>query len=149
MSYGRMAILQDPTGAVLAVWQPGTHFGAQRVNEPGALSWCELATREPDVAGRFYSRLFEWELKATPGYTEFLRGGTAVGGMYALGAGAADVPPNWMVYFQVSDCDGTSHSAQSLGGEVLVTPKDIPGVGRFAVLQDPQGAAFSIIRLAR
>jgi predicted enzyme related to lactoylglutathione lyase len=149
MSYGRMAILQDPTGAVLAVWQPGAHFGAQRVNEPGALSWCELATREPEAAGRFYSRLFGWELKATPGYSEFLRGGAAVGGMYGLDASAADVPPNWMVYFQVSDCDAVSDRAQSLDGQELVPPKDIAGVGRFAVLQDPQGAAFSIIRLAR
>jgi predicted enzyme related to lactoylglutathione lyase len=151
MSYGRMALIQDPTGATLALWQPGTHIGAQLVNEPGALSWCELATRDPDAAGKFYSGLFEWGLKASTDapYTEFLREATAVGGMYALGPGAADVPPNWMVYFQTSDCDAVAARAKSLQGEVLVEPKDIPGVGRFAVLQDPQGAAFSVIHLAR
>lgn len=60
MTYGRMAILNDPGGATLAIWQPGTHVGAQRVGEPGTLSWCELATREPKAAEKFYGGLFEW-----------------------------------------------------------------------------------------
>jgi predicted enzyme related to lactoylglutathione lyase len=150
MSYGRMAIFQDPTGAMFAVWQPRTHIGALRVNEPGALCWCELATREPEAAGEFYSGLFGWSLKASAdsSYTEFLRGEAAIGGMYALPPGSADVPPNWMIYFQTSDCDDTADRAKALHGEVLVGPKDMLGVGRFAVLQDPQGAAFSIIELA-
>jgi predicted enzyme related to lactoylglutathione lyase len=151
MSYGRMALFQDPTGATFAVWQPGTHVGAQRVDEPGAVSWCELATRDPGAAGKFYSGLFGWVLRAgtDASYTEFLRETTAVGGMYALGPSAADVPPNWMVYFQTPDCGATANEAKSLQGEVLVEPKNIPGVGRFAVIQDPQGAAFSVIQLAR
>jgi hypothetical protein len=147
MSYGRMAILQDPGGAVIAVWQPGTHTGAQRVDEPGALSWCELATHEVEASGKFYADLFGWTLKTSPDYTEFLRGGTAVGGMYGLGPQAPDVPSNWMVYFQTPDCDATAAKARSVNGAVLVGPKDIPGVGRFAVVQDPQGAAFAIITL--
>lgn len=149
MSYGRMAILQDPGGAILAVWQAGTHVGARRVREPGTLSWCELATHDADAAANFYASLFGWGLKATPGYTEFLLGETAVGGMYALGPAAPDVPPNWMIYFQASDCDATAAKAKAEQGEVLVGPKDIPGVGRFAVLQDPQGAAFAIVTLSR
>jgi predicted enzyme related to lactoylglutathione lyase len=151
MSYGRMALFQDPAGATFAVWQPGTHIGAQRVNEPGALSWCELSTREPETAGRFYSGLFGWGLKpsADLSYTEFLLGTAAIGGMYALGPGAADVPPSWMAYFQTLDCDATAARAKSLMAEVLVEPRDIPGVGRFAVIQDPQGAALSVIQLAR
>jgi predicted enzyme related to lactoylglutathione lyase len=82
MSYGRMALFQDPTGATFAVWQPGTHIGAQRVNEPGALSWCELATRIPDVAGRFYAGLFGWELRARTDfpYTEFCGAAPPSGG---------------------------------------------------------------------
>jgi predicted enzyme related to lactoylglutathione lyase len=145
VGYGRMAILQDPGGAILAVWQPGTHAGAQRVHEPGTLSWCELATRDPDAAGRFYAELFGWGLRTSPGYTEFLRGETAVGGMYTLGPDAPDVSSNWMLYFQSADCDATAAKAGGEGGEVLVAPKDIPRVGRFAVLQDPQGAAFAIV----
>ena len=148
MSYGRMAILQDPGGAVFAVWQPGSHAGAERVNEPGALSWCELATHDVESAGTFYANLFGWTLKTSPDYTEFLRGGTAVGGMYALGPQAPDVPSNWMVYFQTADCDATAAKARSGKGEVLVGPKDLPGVGRFAVVQDPQGAAFAIVTVA-
>lgn len=147
MSYGRMAILQDPGGAMIAVWQPGMHAGAQRVNEPGALSWCELATRDADAAGKFYAKLFGWGLKTSPDYTEFLRGETAVGGMYVLGPEAGDVPSNWMVYFQTADCDAMAARAKAEKGEVLVGPKDIPGVGRFAVIQDPQGAAFAVITL--
>ena len=68
--------------------------------------------------------------------------------MYALGPDAKDVPPSWMIYFRTSDCDQTAARAQSLGGHVLVRPKDIPSVGRFAVIQDPQGAAFAVIQLA-
>jgi predicted enzyme related to lactoylglutathione lyase len=150
MSYGRMAMFQDPAGAMFAVWQAGTHLGAQRVNEPGALSWCELATRNTEEAGRFYAGLFGWGLKGRTDfpYTEFMLGQRAIGGMYALPLGTADIPPNWMVYFQTADCDGTAARAKSLQGEAIVGPKDIPSVGRFAVLQDPQGATFSIIQLA-
>ncbi len=150
MTYGRMAMFQDPGGATFAVWQAGTHIGAQRLNEPGALSWCELATRICEPAGRFYAGLFGWELRARTDfpYTEFLRGGTPIGGMYALGSDAKDVPSSWMIYFRSSDCDQTASRVQSLGGQVLVAPKDIPGVGRFAVIQDPQGAAFAIIQLS-
>lgn len=151
MNYGRMAILQDPGGATLAVWQAGAHVGAQRVDEPGTLSWCELATRDVEGAGRFYAGLFDWTLKASSDapYTEFLRGGTAVGSLYALPSDAPDVPPNWMVYFRTADCDAAAAQARNAKGEVLVGPKDIPGVGRYAVLQDPQGAAFSVVQLAR
>jgi len=149
MSYGRMAILQDPGGAMLALWQPGTHIGARRVNEPGALSWCELATRDADASSRFYTGLFDWELKRSgEPYVEILRGSTPIGGMYVIGPEAPDVAPNWMVYFQTQDCDATAAKARSASGEVLVGPKDIAGVGRFAVLQDPQGAAFSVVTLA-
>lgn len=86
--------------------------------------------------------------RADPPYTEFLRGETAVGGMYPLGPDAPDVAPNWMVYFRTEDCDAAASRARSGNGEVLVGPRDLPGVGRFAVLQDPQGAAFSVIALA-
>jgi predicted enzyme related to lactoylglutathione lyase len=67
--------------------------------------------------------------------------------MYALGADAHDVPSNWMVYFRTADCDATAARAKKERGEVLVAPRDIPDVGRFAVLQDPQGAAFAVVTL--
>jgi len=146
-TYGRMAMIQDLDGAVLAVWQPRDHIGIQRINEPGALCWCELATREPERAGRFYTALFGWGLKPSPGYTEWTRGGTPIGGLFPMRPEMEGVPPYWTVYFQVADCDATVAKARALGGRTLFGPKDIPEVGRFAMIQDPQGAVLSVIEL--
>ncbi len=152
MTYGRMALIQDPGGAVLAVWQAGEHRGAERVNEPGAFCWMELATRDAAAAKGFYAGLFGWGMKestdpAMP-YTEIQRAGQSIGGIYAMGPEMKGVPPHWNVYFQVADCDATLSKAKSLGGKAVVEPMDIPKVGRFAVIQDPQGAAFSVFRPA-
>jgi predicted enzyme related to lactoylglutathione lyase len=148
MTYGRMAMLQDPAGAMLAVWQAGTHIGAERVNEPGAMCWCELSTRDAARAGKFYTSLFGWGLKTgDPAYFEIMRGGVPIGGIMSMRPEMEGVPPHWGVYFQVADCDVTAAKATSLGGQVCFGPKDIASVGRFAVLEDPQGAVFSIIRL--
>lgn len=148
MEAGRMAILQDPTGAVFCVWQAGTNIGARVINEPGALCWCELDTNDTESAGRFYTKLFGWAAKESPQYTEFRRDGTPIGGMMRIPKEWGDVPPNWLPYFAVADCDATAAKAKDLGGSVTVPPTDIPNVGPFAVLQDPQGAVFAIYRLA-
>jgi hypothetical protein len=146
-TYGRMAIIQDPENAVLAVWQPRDLAGIGRINEPGALCWCELATREPDRAARFYTQLFGWGLKSSPGYTELTRGGTPIGGLFTMTQEMSGIPPYWTIYFQVTDCDASLQKAKSSGGRPLFGPKDVEGVGRFAAIQDPQGASFSIIQL--
>ena len=152
MDYGRMAILQDPAGATLAVWQAGTHAGAERVGEPGAICWLELATSDVVKARAFYTGIFGWGMKepTDPGmpYTEIQRGGQSIGGIYPKGPEMAQVPPNWSVYFQVADCEASASKAKSLGGTLVVPPKEIPKVGRFAVIQDPQGATFSIFQAA-
>jgi len=147
MDVGRMAILQDPTGAVFCVWQAKKSIGASVVNEPGALCWCELDTNDTQAAGRFYTRLFGWTAKESPQYTEFRRNGTPIGGMMRIPEDWGDVPPNWLPYFAVADCDATAAKAKDLGGSAFVPPTDIPNVGRFAVLRDPQGAVFAIHRL--
>ena len=148
MDYGRMAILQDPTGATLAVWQPGTHSGAERVGEPGAICWLELSTNDAEKAGRFYTGVFDWGLKPDPEYSEITRGGTPIGGIMTMPPEMRGVPPHWSVYFMVTSCDASADRAKSLGGAVLFGPKDIEKVGRFAVIQDPQGASFSIFQPA-
>ena len=148
MDYGRMAILQDPTGATLAVWQPGTHNGAERVGEPGAICWLELTTTDVDKAGRFYTGVLGWGLKPDPEYTEITRGGASIGGIMTMPPEMRGVPPHWGVYFMVTDCDASAARAKSLGGSVRFGPKDIEKVGRFAVIQDPQGATFSIFQAA-
>jgi hypothetical protein len=150
--YGRMAILQDPTGGTVAVWQPGTHIGARRVNEPGAFCWLELATRDTGGAKAFYSGLFGWGMKdpTDPGmdYTEILLAGRSMGGILAIGPDMGAMPPNWGLYWQVANCDACVAKAKSLGAKICVEPHDLPKVGRFAVIQDPQGATFSIFQPA-
>jgi hypothetical protein len=148
--YGRMAVLQDPVGAVFCVWQPRRHIGAGIVNEPGAFCWNECDTTDTEGAERFYTALFGWTAKTdagSPPYTEFHRAGRPVGGMMEIQKEWGAVPPNWMVYFAVADCDVSAAKAKELGGRDIVPSTDIPNVGRFTVLSDPQGAVFAIIRL--
>ncbi len=147
MEFGRMAVVKDPQGATFSLWEPRTHFGAQVVNEPGALCWDELHTTDTAAAANFYTRLFGWTTKAGGDYTEFHRGEEAAGGMMAIRKEWGPVPPNWLVYFAVADCHETAAKASELGAHTVVPPMDIPKVGRFAILADPQGAVFAIIKL--
>jgi predicted enzyme related to lactoylglutathione lyase len=153
MEAGRMAVIQDPTGAVFSVWQPKYHPGARVLREPGSLSWTELATRDTEKAKKFYTSLFGWGEKTSNDvgmtYTEFSVNGTAGAGMMEMTPEMAGVPPHWMPYFQVTDTDATASKAAELGATPIVPPTDIPNVGRFAVIKDPQGAVFSIIKLSR
>jgi predicted enzyme related to lactoylglutathione lyase len=149
---GRMAVLQDPSDAVFAIWQPIKHIGAELVNEHGTLTWNELLTKDVDRAGKFYTELFGWGSQTTDmgefNYTSYMNGERPAGGMMEINQETmGDLPAHWMVYFAVDDCDKTAEKAKSLGANVVVAPQDIPEVGRFAVMVDPQGAAFSIIKL--
>lgn len=154
MDVGRMAVLQDPTGAVFQVWEAKKHIGARILNEPGALCWSELTTRDTDAAESFYTALFGWTAKhSTPGaemqYTEFSNQGQPGIGMMRMPAlMPAGVPSYWMPYFQVADCDASAAKAIKLGASVTVPPHDIPKTGRFAVLTDPQGAMFAVFKFA-
>jgi predicted enzyme related to lactoylglutathione lyase len=152
MEAGRMAVIQDPTGGFLAVWEPRAYPGAGLLGEPGALCWNELCTRDPARAGEFYGDLFKWgrETMPMPGfeYTVFKRGDQPAGGCMAIQPEWGEMPPHWDVYFAVEDCDACAATAGRLGGTVIKAPADIPGVGRFAVLRDPQGAVFSVLQAA-
>jgi uncharacterized protein len=147
-NYGRMAILQDPTGAMLSVWEPREHIGVQIRDEPAALCWNELYTRDTAGAVKYYTGLFGWEPKTDAGgYTEWHLGQKAVAGMIAIEPAWGPMPPHWLPYFLVGDCDGTVRSVEELGGRVMMPARDIPKVGRFAIVFDPQGAAFAVIKL--
>jgi len=152
MEYGRMAIFTDPAGAAFAIWQAGSHPGGEVFSVPGAPTWHELATRDIEGSKVFYGEVFDWtaeESQVGPNkYTTWKLGGRSVGGMIAMVGDAwpADLPPHWMVYFAVADCDESVALARALGASVSVPPTDIP-VGRFAVLTDPQGAFFSVITM--
>ena len=150
---GSMAVLKDPTGAAFSVWQAKQHTGSDFVDRrPGTVCWNELATTDKQEAGAFYAELFGWEsvpFEQSPvPYTMFRIGETHAGGVLEMTEEWGGIPPHWMVYFAVADCDGSADRAKELGGEVKVPPTDIPPVGRFAVIQDPQGAVFSVIKLS-
>lgn len=144
---GRMAAIQDPQGAVLNLWQGKRHIGAGVTGEPGTMCWNELYT--PDIEGsrKFYTALFGWKLKISPEYTEAHVGETATGGMMQMRPEMKGMPPNWMPYFAVDDVDSVVKKAEAGGGRVHNGPMDIPDTGRFAVMGDPQGASFAVIKL--
>jgi predicted enzyme related to lactoylglutathione lyase len=154
MTAGRMAVFADPSQAVFAAWQPREHIGAGLVTEPGALCWNELATRQPDLVVPFYRAVFGWAADTQPmgpiAYTQWTLGGKPVGGMMPMDDEnwPDDIPSHWMVYFAVEDTDATVAKASELGGTVSVPPTDIPP-GRFAVLNDAQGAVFSVLKMAQ
>lgn len=149
MENGRMAVIQDPQGAMVALWQAKEHAGAGVLDEPGALCWTELMTTDTAAAARFYTGLFGWTAESTPmgaaAYTVFKRGDKSAAGMMAISPEMGPMPPNWLGYFAVQDCDQSVARAIMLGGQVAVSPTDVPTVGRFAVLHDPQGATFAIL----
>ncbi len=144
---GRMAVFVDPTGATIAAWQAKNHIGATLVNEPGTFSWNELLTADVPKAAAFYSKVFGWEASpvADLSYTEFKLNGQSIGG--AQNPPMPGIPPIWTIYFSTADTDATVAKAKKLGGSAFVEPTDIPP-GRFAVLADPQGAMFNVIKFA-
>ena len=152
MDVGRMAVFADPTGAVISIWQPGTHPGSGWVNEANTLCWNELSTRDIPAATAFYEKAFGWGAK-TQGeppqqYTEFQLGGESIAGMMEPPPMVpAEVPNHWLVYYAVDDTDASVAKVQELGGTLVAGPMDIEP-GRFAVVSDPQGATFAVIRMA-
>jgi hypothetical protein len=151
MEAGHMALFADPSGAVIGVWQAGQHTGAQVANDPDTWCWNELQTRDTAKATSFYTHVFDWEAGSAGfegmDYTEWKNGGTTIGGMMEMPAGMPEtVPAHWLVYFAVSDTDATVAAAEKLGAHVGVPATDIPP-GRFAVLADPAGATFAVIKM--
>jgi len=147
MTAGRMAIVQDTTGAFIAAWQPQDHIGAQRVNEPGSYVWGELSTSDLARSKAFYSAVFEWGWGGSEEYAEAQVKGRTVAGVMPRPEGMpAEMPDHWLVYFGAVDVDADTKKAAELGATVVVEPTDIPGAGRFSVVVDPQGAAFGLFK---
>ena len=148
---GRMAVVQDPTGAVFALWQPKDNKGSGIYNVPNSFCWNELGTTDTQKAGEFYSNLLGWsrqDFSESPvEYTMFQNEERAAGGMFKITPEMGPIPPHWLVYFAVDDCDAKVQRASELGAKVMRPAEDIPTIGRFAILSDPQGAAFAIIKL--
>lgn len=155
MDLGRMAFFIDPTGAVFGVWEPKSFAGAGLVNEPNSLCWNEVATRDAETNKAFYAAVFGWDAArpsfegAPDTYVIWELDGKSVGGMMQMTDEyfPPEVPAHWGVCFAVADCDATAAKARELGGTVTVEPIDSP-IGRYAVIDDPQGGSFAVMQLA-
>lgn len=153
MDSGRMAFIADPTGAAIGLWEPGTHKGAELVNEHGTLFWNELMTDDTAAAGAFYAEVFGWKPEVTemptgPYTTFWVDGnveGNAAAGMMPK-TEEMSFPNYWGVYFAVEDVEATLGAVKDNGGQVLMQPMDIPQVGVMAVVQDPQGAVMTVMK---
>lgn len=148
---GRMAMVVDPTGAVFGMWQAKQHIGHTVANEFDAFTWNEILTPDPKKAKEFYTSLFGWTAKESPGYTEWHLGEQAIGGMLDTSGPefGGQVPPVWLPYVSVKEIEETLAKAKELGATVKMGPETIDHVGTFALLSDPQGAVFYVIQLNR
>jgi predicted enzyme related to lactoylglutathione lyase len=142
MDVGRMAVIADPAGAALCLWEPRAHIGAALVNAPGALTWNDLVTPDAEAAAEFYGALFGWTTSEIPnagGYRVIKNGERSNGGIMP----SSDGPPSWMPYFGHEDVDRVVAEVGGLGGRVHNGPVRMPQ-GSIAVIGDPQGAVFAV-----
>lgn len=153
MSAGKMAFLADPTGAAFGLWQAGEHQGSDAFNEPGFMTWNELATRDTSSVVGFCTALFGWgvEVQDHDGfvYTTSTRGDRPNGGTFdRKNYAPPELPAHWAAYFAIDDIDRAVETARGLGATIAREPTDSE-FGRMAVVLDPQGAMFEIIELTR
>jgi predicted enzyme related to lactoylglutathione lyase len=153
MDAGRMAVVQDPTGAVFCVWQANKSHGIGVTGVAGTLCWADLSTPDAKRASDFYSGLFGWQIAADPkdpsGYLHIKNGEHFIGGVPPAAHRQPGVPPHWMAYFQVDDVDAVANKAKDAGANLYLPPMTMEGVGRMSVIADPQGAVFAIFKSAR
>jgi hypothetical protein len=149
MESGRMAVVQDPKGAMFSLWEPRQHKGFGRICEPGTPFWFELTTPDTAAAEKFYGELFGWTTQVTAQtpvgpYKVFSSGGKLVGALVAALPEWGDAVPLWISCMAVADCDVAVARAVELGGRAFEGPVDIPGFGKYANVQDREGARFQI-----
>lgn len=150
VALGRMAILIDPTGAMFALWEKGTHAGMSiAAGEPGSLCWCELMTPNLNVAASFYAELFGWTVEIEEaGAMRHARcriGDMPIADLMAIASSHGRVPPHWLAYFAVDDCMKANERIAAAGGRTLVAPAPLSGGSVFAIARDPEGAVFGIM----
>jgi predicted enzyme related to lactoylglutathione lyase len=152
MDQGRMAVIQDPTGAVFCVWQAKKSTGIGISSVSGSLCWADLNTGDPERAAKFYSELFGWKLekgeKDPSGYLHIKNGQHFIGGIPPAHHDQK-TPPHWLAYFLCDDVAATSAKAAKLGGKVLMPAQAMEGVGTWSIVADPQGAVFALFKSAR
>jgi predicted enzyme related to lactoylglutathione lyase len=130
----------------------GVHKEEHMTSSQGQFVWYELMTTDTKAAKNFYGKVVGWGAQDMPmpgmTYTLLTKGDTQVGGLMDLPEDAKkmNTPPSWIGYVAVDDVDATAAKVKRLGGTVYVEPKDIPNIGRFAVVADPQKAAFALFK---
>jgi uncharacterized protein len=148
---GRLSVIQDPTGAFVSLWEPKEHYGAQLTNVPNAWCWNELMTPDPAAAQAFFADLFGWTYEksdgAPRGYWNIRQQDRLNGGMLQITEDMGQIPPAWIVYINVADLDATVRSITSAGGALCFDPFEV-SVGRIAMVNDAQGAAFALIQMS-
>ena len=151
---GRFAVIADPQGASLSIFQPADKMTLHDVSKEGEFCWNELLTSDSVAAAKFYTEIFGWkilqEMDMGPmgTYRVFGLGETQFGGMMTTPKGAP-MPPAWLYYTETKDLDAAIARATKRGAKVLNGPMDVPGGGRIAQLMDPQGAAFALHHFAK
>ena len=153
MDIGRMSVIQDPTGAAIAMWQAKNYTGSTIRDEPDTACWFELVTPNREVAQDFYRKTFGYEIHEQDmgGMIYTMLGtsdGARHGGIMQITPEMGEVPPHWMIYVAVADVEATRQKAEGAGANIIVPGMDVPGVGRFCMFMDPQGAAITAIQLA-
>lgn len=144
---GRMAVIADPRGARLALWEARAMIGAGRVNDPGCMCWNDLVSAHLDAAARFYPGLFGWEIRELPqagGYRLVRNGDRSNGGMLPAELVGWEGPGYWVPYFNAGELDRAMAVVDEGGGRVVAAPQAVPA-GRFAIVTDPQGAPFGLL----
>ena len=148
MDHGHLAVLQDPTGASFGLWQPAKHQGSGLDDTPGTVCWHDLSTPKVAAAVKFYVKVFGWTTQrmgaGDDAYQLFMLGKKGVGGVWPVPM--KPLSPCWVTYWNVADCARAVAKVKRLGGRVLMGATTVPGYCRFAVLRDPQGAAFGVLQ---
>ena len=151
--FGRMAVIQDPTGAHFCIWQALKHPGIGIADVAGTLCWGDLSTPDPKLAEAFYAGLFGCQLildeKDSSGYLHIKNGEQFIGGIPPAQHRQPGVPPHWLAYFLVDDVDAIAAQAKHMGSNLCLPPMTMEKVGRMSVIGDPQGAVFAIFKSAR
>lgn len=146
---GSMAMLRDPAGAVIGLWQPGSHTGFGKYNEPGSVTWDEVHSKDFQASVDFYQAVFGWQVEKTSDSDDFRYfsgqiGGESVAGMMDSKAFLPDeVPSHWAVYFSVPDVDAALARVSELGGSVNRPAENTP-FGRIADVNDATGAMLKL-----
>lgn len=152
MEKGRMAVIQDPTGAIFSLWQPRSSQGIAVAGD-NTFCWADISTPNSDRAGKFYTDIFGWQLlkdeKDPSGYIHIKNGEHFIGGIPPSSHRNPNAPPHWLLYFQVADVEAATTKAAQLGGKILMPARKMENVGTWSIVADPQGAVFSLFKSAR